>query len=223
MRPSTPAVSAVIAMPGIPASHRHRHRQGPAAILAHEAQTMDRRLKERMAGPPRQWVFALVFAVVVAAIAAAGLWHLRNTVMEGQARELGLLSLALADEVDRGLQGMKEGLQAVQDELQEGRLPLGRADTARALRTRADLMPLVRTLWLADAAGHILSASDAAPPPAMALFRPGLDRLPDKAMAKTARRWQSGLRAAPDRRRDCSRPSPCPAGDRGPAGTRPWP
>jgi signal transduction histidine kinase/CheY-like chemotaxis protein len=144
---------------------------------------MDRRLKERMAGPPRQWVFALVFAVVVAAIAAAGLWHLRNTVMEGQARELGLLSLALADEVDRGLQGMKEGLQAVQDELQEGRLPLGRADTARALRTRADLMPLVRTLWLADAAGHILSASDAAPPPAMALFRPGLDRLPDKAMA----------------------------------------
>lgn len=144
---------------------------------------MNRRSKHRLPRPPRLWVFALVFAVVVVAVAAAGLWRLRNTVMEGQARELGLLSLALADEVDRGLQGMKEGLQAVQDELEEGRLPLDRADTGRSLQTRADLMPLVRTLWLTDAAGHVLSASDATPPPALALFRPGLDRLAPNALA----------------------------------------
>ena len=96
----------------------------------------------------------------------------------------GLLSLALTDEIDRGVQGAEEGLHAMRVELRDGRLPAtGRRGRSRALQTRAGLMPLVRTLWLVDRDGRVLAASDAAPAPELESFLPALDRLGEDATA----------------------------------------
>jgi len=63
------------------------------------------------------WRIALTIVIALTLAAALVLWHLRRDSVEGQARELGLLSLALTDEIDRGLQGAQEGLQAMGAEL----------------------------------------------------------------------------------------------------------
>jgi hypothetical protein len=52
---------------------------------------------------PRLWWIALGLVIALTLIAAVALWHLRQDAVEGQARELGLLSLALTDDIDRGL------------------------------------------------------------------------------------------------------------------------
>lgn len=140
--------------------------------------------------PPawRPWLLALALWLLLAAAASVALWNSRSDALEGQRRELNLLSLALTDELDRGLRGAEEGLRAVRAELLEGRLPLAgsaphtSASTA-ALRTRAELMPLVRTLWLSDRNGRVLAASDATPAPPLAGFLPRLDKLADEAMS----------------------------------------
>jgi signal transduction histidine kinase len=137
---------------------------------------------QRIAVPPLWWG-AAVLSLVLALVAGSALWHLRRDAMDGQARELGLLSLALSDEIDRGLRGAEEGLQAMRAELRDGRLPVTGAEAGRALKTRAELMPLVRTLWLLDRDGRILSASDATPAPEVLSFAPALDRLGDDATA----------------------------------------
>jgi signal transduction histidine kinase len=108
---------------------------------------------------------ALFLGLAMIAVAVLVLWHLRQNTVDSQARELGLLSLALSDEIDRGLQGAQEGLQAMQGELRDGRLPMTGSMAARALSTRAGLMPMIRTLWLIDTNGQLLSASDATPVP----------------------------------------------------------
>ena len=69
---------------------------------------------------PRLWLFALVVWLVVGAIATVNLWHLRQNAMEAQSREIELLSLALIDEVERGLRGVEDGLNALQHELHAG-------------------------------------------------------------------------------------------------------
>ncbi|MFC5499425.1 ATP-binding protein [Caenimonas terrae] len=136
---------------------------------------MESRLRTRLQQIPRRWLLAIAFTLGVALLSAAVLWHLRANALQAQARELTLLSLALADEADRGLQGAQQGLQALRAELQDGRLPL--AGAARALQTRAALMPLVAQLWLVDTQGRVLSASQAGPAPGPATFRPALDGL----------------------------------------------
>jgi signal transduction histidine kinase len=128
------------------------------------------------------WVTALLW-LVLAAAAAAALWHLRRDLIDGQARELGLLSLALTDEIDRGLRGAEEGLRALREEMAQDHLPPAPRDATRALRTRADLMPLVSTLWLVDGEGRVIAGSDATPPPALADFAPALPQLGDDAVA----------------------------------------
>jgi signal transduction histidine kinase len=127
--------------------------------------------------PLRPWLSALALWLALVAVASLALWHLRRETLDGQARELGLLSLALTDEIDRGLRGAEEGLNAMREELHDGRLPVTGAEAQRALRTRADMMPMSRTLWLVDASGRLLSASDAAPLPELSLFSPRLDKL----------------------------------------------
>lgn len=128
---------------------------------------------ESPSAAPRLWLSVLVLGVALVVISIIFLWHLHRDVVDGEARELGLLSLALTDEVDRGLQGAQEGLRALRGELGEDRLPL----TASALRTRADLMPWIQTLWLVDRDGRVLGASDSTPVPALASFLPALDSL----------------------------------------------
>jgi signal transduction histidine kinase len=148
----------------------------------------------RMDTPPQQqqrpraaslrpvWV-ALGLWLALALVAAAALWHLRREALDGQARELGLVSLSLTNEIDRGLQGAEAGLKALQGELREGLLPLAGAPAERALRTRADLMPLVETLWLVQADGRVTAASDTTPPPALATFEPALQGLAGDGVA----------------------------------------
>jgi signal transduction histidine kinase len=140
-------------------------------------------IAEERAAAPRLWWVAAALGAALAAAAAITLWHLRVDAIDGQTRELRLLSRALADEIERGLQGAGEGLQAMRAELREGRLPDTGAEAETALRTRAELMPLVRTLWLLDADGRVLSSSDTTPAPELTSFLPALDGLADDATA----------------------------------------
>ena len=128
------------------------------------------------------WIGASIWLGLVA-VAVAALWHLRLDALDVQRRELSLVSSALTDETERGMRGVEEGLHAMRAELAEDRLPLAGADGVRALRTRADLMPLVDRIWLLDAAGATLAASDVASAPEPQAFAPPLNDLADGAMA----------------------------------------
>ncbi len=125
----------------------------------------------------RLWWVAMGLWLVLAFVASIALWNLRGNILGAQTRELNLLSLALTDEIDRGLQGAQEGLRAIRLELREARLSATGPVTARTLRTHADLMPLVNSLWLLDANGQVLSASDASHMPVLTSFAPALEQL----------------------------------------------
>lgn len=126
---------------------------------------------------------ALGLGVALAALATYVLLHLRSAAIDSQARELSVLSLALSDEIHRGLQGAEVGMHAMRLELGEGRLATAGAEAERALRIRAELMPLVQTLWLIDAEGRVLAASDNTPAPELSAFLPAPERLADDAVA----------------------------------------
>ncbi|MEO9067112.1 MAG: ATP-binding protein [Caldimonas sp.] len=115
--------------------------------------------------------------LAIATIAGVSIQHARQGAVGDQTRELRLLSLALADEIDRGLAVVDEGFSALRSELRDGRLPVSGVDAPQLLRTRADLMPLVDSLWIFDRHGHLLTSSDASRPPALASFVPTLDSL----------------------------------------------
>ncbi len=136
---------------------------------------------EQRAPAPQSWWILIAAFIGLTLIATLALRQLRQDTLQGQARELRLLSLALTGEIDRGLQGAEEGLHAMRDELRDGRLPTSGTEARRALHTRADLMPLVRTLWLVDRDGQVLSASDATPAPESKSFLPALDTLGEDA------------------------------------------
>ena len=131
----------------------------------------------------RSWLGALGLWLALTATAAVALWQLRQQAIEGQSRELGLLSLALTDAVDRGLRGAEEGLLALRAELQAGPLAAPGGDTTQALHTRADLMPLVQSLWLVGGDGRVIAASDQTPAPNLSAFAPALDQLAIGAMS----------------------------------------
>jgi len=131
----------------------------------------------------RPWLIALGLWLALAAVVAVALWHLRRDAVNVQARELDLLSLALTDELDRGLRGAEEGLHALRAELSEGHLAVSGAEIGRLLSTRANLMPLVRTLWLVDHQGQVFASSDPTSAPDLASFSPALGMLADGAVA----------------------------------------
>ena len=139
---------------------------------------MDPGTQPRSRSSKGTWLIALTLWLLFAASAAVALWHLRRDAVESQTRELGLLSLALTDEIDRGLRGAEEGLLALRAELHEGHLPVTGTGAAQALHTRAALMPLIQTLWLVDRNGRVIAASDATPAPDLTTFAPALDTLP---------------------------------------------
>jgi signal transduction histidine kinase len=159
-------------------------RVGYCCVVAAAAKVEDTRMEPHAPEPApaaepgrwRPWWIALGLWLALAAMAALALWHLRSEALDGQTRELALLSLALTDELDRGLQGAEEGLRALRAELADGQLPTRGAEAARALRIRADLMPLVETLWLLDAGGQVMAASEGAAAPPLASFWPALER-----------------------------------------------
>ena len=123
------------------------------------------------------WRVPLLLWLALVALVSLALWHLRREAVASQTRELGLLSLAVTDEIDRGLRGVEEGLQALRAEVREGRLRLDRPSAARELRTRAELMPLVETLWLVDADGSVVAASEPGRAPSLSSFAPALSTL----------------------------------------------
>jgi len=124
------------------------------------------------------WLIALALWLLLALISSAALWKLRQNALTGQARELDLLSLALTEEIDRGLRGAEEGLLALRIEFQDHRLPVTASTTARQeLQTRADLMPLVQTLWLVDHDGVVMASSAQTAAPDAHSFAPALDDL----------------------------------------------
>ena len=126
----------------------------------------------------RPWSIGFMFWLVLATAACLTLWHLRRDAVDAQRRELDLLSLALADELDRGLASVEWGLRALRTEWQEERVPLAGPAATQALRTRADLLPMVHKLWFAGRDFGLLAASDTTPLPDALSFSPPLDSLP---------------------------------------------
>lgn len=131
----------------------------------------------------RPWLWALALWCLVTVVTALALWQLHRSALESQGRELALLSLALTDELDRGLRGAEEGLQALGLELVQRSLATDGSDTVQALQTRAALMPLVTTLWLLNKDQAVMAASDATPAPDAQSFVPQLASLPLGAIA----------------------------------------
>ncbi|MDE2371950.1 MAG: response regulator [Burkholderiales bacterium] len=131
----------------------------------------------------RPWLVALGLWLALAAVAALALWRMHRDAVEGQSREINLLSLALADEIARGLQGAETALRALGSELRDERVPLHGPPATQALRTQAELMPLVRKIWIVDAGGALIAASDATPAPELRLFAPAPAALAGDAVA----------------------------------------
>lgn len=143
---------------------------------------------------PRIWIVAGLAALSLIAVVATGLWHLRRETLTSQARELSVLSLALADELDRGLQSVEIGMQAVRLELRVGEL-LPDADTPVRQRYPHDLkLPLASQLWIVDRRGNLLAASSPALSPDPNGFSPGLKTLSDTdtALSRPFRDFASG-------------------------------
>lgn len=122
----------------------------------------------------RPWLLVLGLWLLMAAAASVVLLQLRSASLDGQRRDLELLSLALSDEIDRGLRGIEEGVQVLRQEIRQGRLPQPGTALEQDLRLRAELMPLVRVLWILDAQGRVLSASGPTASLPVADFHPGL-------------------------------------------------
>ena len=132
---------------------------------------------------PRMAVLILCIALLLGLLAGAGLWHLRQNIFQTQSRELGLLGLALSDEVDRSLQGAEEVLRAVRAELEAGQIPAAGATAASALKRLTDVLPLFGRLWMVDAQGRLLAASEPGPAPALQLFTTALAQTERDAIA----------------------------------------
>lgn len=132
----------------------------------------------------RYWLVALVLWLTVAAVSGAALWHTHESSLEHQLRMTDLISLALTDEMDRGLRGVQDGLNEVRSELRDDKaLLLTGSGIERLLNRCARIMPLARKVWLTDLDGRLLSASDSTPPPDLRSFRPSLERISDKTAA----------------------------------------
>lgn len=130
------------------------------------------------------WVTAAVIWGLLVFLSFTAVWQLRQNAVTSQTRELELLSLALTEELERGLRGVEEGLMALRIELHEHGLPSTAGFTAhQALQTRADLMPLVKRLWLLDRDGVVLGSSAQAAAPDIHSFEPALDSLSPHLMA----------------------------------------
>ena len=109
------------------------------------------------AGVSMRWhLLAIAFAIGLCALAAVGLWHLRVTLVQSQARELRLLALALADGTDRGLDGVQDGLQAVRAELARGALPTVGPDAAALASPITDLMAVTLLAAVCTSSGSVI-------------------------------------------------------------------
>ncbi len=138
------------------------------------------------AGLSWRWTLPAALGLGLVLAATGVVCHLRGEAIRSQSRELGLLSLALNDEIHRELRGVHAGLRAMQVELAEGDLHTSGPSAVRALQTRTELMSIVDTLALTDRQGQLLAASSptpATPLADLASFAPGLNQLEPDAVA----------------------------------------
>ena len=138
---------------------------------------------DRRSMPVWQRVTALAVVLGAALLVATVLWQLRRETLDGQVRELGVLSLALSDEVERGLQGAQDGLGAIGLELNDGLLLASAPAAGAVLGARADLMPAVAAIWLVDDRSRLLAASEPVQAPPLSTFAPALHTLPAGSVA----------------------------------------
>ena len=108
------------------------------------------------AGLSWRWTLPAALGLGLVLAATGVVCHLRGEAIRSQSRELGLLSLALNDEIHRELRGVHAGLRAMQVELAEGDLHTSGPSAVRALQTRTELMSIVDTLALTDRQGQLL-------------------------------------------------------------------
>lgn len=155
----------------------------PPRCAARGVNSVDYIVPERSSLQTRPWIVVLTLGAIFVIATSLFLLHLRKDAIESQTRELRLLSLALTAEVGRGLQGAEEGFNAMRLELRDGRLPASGTEAAKALKTHAELMPLVQTLWLVDDGGRLMASSDATPLPQLLSFAPTLAGLSDNMTA----------------------------------------
>lgn len=134
--------------------------------------------------PHRLWVAALSVWYAVMVVATVALWHMHRSAIDMQMRETRLISFALADEIARGLQGVKDGLFAMRDDLRSGQV--SSSGPQGALERAVRYMPTVRTLWYVDNKGGQRYGSDASHPPDPRSFFPTLESLGNGAIAVSA-------------------------------------
>jgi len=137
-------------------------------------------------GIHRAVVVVAVLACLMVLVVGASLWRLRTDALDSEARTLSTLTTALADELERGLQGVQVALQATRDDVREGRLLPGTPEASIVLHGRVATLPLARRLWVLSLDGRVVAASGFAVPPSLRSFLPGLGQLAEDAVALSA-------------------------------------
>lgn len=142
-------------------------------------------LSPELPGPGihRAVVVVIALACLMVLVVGASLWRLRADTLDSEERTLSTLTTALADELERGLQGVQVALQATRDDMREGRLVPGTPEASLALHGRVATLPLARRLWVLNLEGRVVAASGFAVPPSLRSFLPGLGQLAADAVA----------------------------------------
>lgn len=138
------------------------------------------------AGLHKVAIVVIVLACLIVLLVGGSLWRLRAEALDSESRTLSTLTTALADELERGLQGVQVALQATRDDVREGRLLPGSPEASMVLHSRVATLPLARRLWVLDLHGRAVAASGFAVPPSLRSFLPGLAQLPEDGVALSA-------------------------------------
>lgn len=137
-------------------------------------------------GIHRAVVVVMTLACLLVLLVGGSLWRLRTDALDSEARTLSTLTTALADELERGLQGVQVALQATRDDVRERRLLPGTPEASMVLHGRVATLPLARRLWVLNLEGRVVAASGFAIPPSLRSFLPGLGQLADDGVALSA-------------------------------------
>ncbi len=106
------------------------------------------------------WVVLLLAWLLLVFLTAAALWVMRASTLRDQQRALHTLAVVASDELERGLDGVEEGLTAIGNSIEEDGMPGTEAEVSAKLRRRVELMPMAQTLWLLDPHGKGVGRSD---------------------------------------------------------------
>lgn len=125
-----------------------------------------------MTKPPRPGRFTLLLAALVIAILAAStvmlIWHLRSVDLKHAEGETVSLSHLIAEQTTRTMQSVDLALDIALDRVAEARrlqVPLDHPAMHAMLRARVEVMPQLRSMFIADAQGRIVSSALSHPAP----------------------------------------------------------